>query len=142
MHEIDMPMRFLMVPGSENHDFDEFLTLYFKKKKEHLIFQKTPKSFFDPMYNDGRDGDHVAIGRKSEPVNFVFAACCEAEVSAKLVDGRDGVGSISEVCLNAVIAKPIVGAWDTIPPPRTTPPHPAPLRRATKINSNPFRNRM
>ena len=36
--EIDMPARFLMVPGSENHDFYEFLTFYFKMKNG--IFQK------------------------------------------------------------------------------------------------------
>ena len=36
-HEIDMPMRFLMVLGSENHYFDEFLTFYFKKLKKSKI---------------------------------------------------------------------------------------------------------
>ena len=30
MHEIDMPIRFWVVPGSENHYVDEFLTFYFK----------------------------------------------------------------------------------------------------------------
>ena len=31
-HEIDMLICFLMVPGSQNHNFDEFLKVYFEKK--------------------------------------------------------------------------------------------------------------
>ena len=31
IHEIYMLNRFLMVPGSENHQFDEFLSCYFGK---------------------------------------------------------------------------------------------------------------
>ncbi len=39
-HEIDMLMRFLMVPCFENHQFDEFLSFYFKKSEISKIFKK------------------------------------------------------------------------------------------------------
>ena len=35
MHEIGMLMRFFMVPGSKNNDFDEFLRLNFKKVEKN-----------------------------------------------------------------------------------------------------------
>ena len=42
MHEIDMLMRFLMVPCSENRCFDEFVTFYFSTKS---TFSKMLKQF-------------------------------------------------------------------------------------------------
>ena len=41
MHEIDMLMHFFMVPGSENHYFDEFLMFYFEEKVEKSKISKT-----------------------------------------------------------------------------------------------------
>ena len=49
-HEIDTLMRFLMVPCVENHQFDEFLSFYFKKQELSRIFKKFKKLLFDPMF--------------------------------------------------------------------------------------------
>ena len=51
-----MPMRFLMVPGSENHYFDEFLTFYFKKvRKFRFSFQNIQNKFVRPhVQNDSK----------------------------------------------------------------------------------------
>ena len=43
MHEIDMLMRFFMVPGSENHHFDEFLRFYLEKSLEKSEKSKNRK---------------------------------------------------------------------------------------------------
>ena len=47
-----MPMRVLMVPGSENHDFDEFLTFYFKQKHKTMfsIFSRSSPKRIEPMF--------------------------------------------------------------------------------------------
>ena len=39
MHEIDMLMHFFMVPGSENHHFDQFLRFYLD-----FLLEKSEKS--------------------------------------------------------------------------------------------------
>ena len=44
-----MPMRFLMVPGSENHDFDEFLTFCFKNNSKISNFLEKVKTYFSSI---------------------------------------------------------------------------------------------
>ena len=43
-HEIDMLICFLMVPGSQNHNFDEFLKVYLERKKTTAIAKKAAKN--------------------------------------------------------------------------------------------------
>ena len=53
IHEIYMLNRFLMVPCFENHQFDEFLKVYFGTNRKFRKFPKRKNNeqlLFDPMF--------------------------------------------------------------------------------------------
>ena len=45
---LDMEKRFLILPGFQNHHFDELLTFYFQKNKNNNKYIK--KTLLNPMF--------------------------------------------------------------------------------------------